>query len=81
MVTTHYSAGENPVIPDPLAAIATKLTTLDELRDKVVALEVQSRDDKGKKVRHWADDTEDDMNLHRSRPLYGKIEFPKFIGG
>lgn len=81
MVTTRSSAGDNPVETDPLATIAAKLDALDDLRDKVAALEVQSRANQSKKGRQWADDADDDAEFHRSRTPYAKIEFPRFSGG
>ncbi|VFQ64861.1 unnamed protein product [Cuscuta campestris] len=91
MVNTRSSATDgNPDVGntlaqqnDTLAAIAARLDILDELRDKVAALEVHNRNPTTKK-KIYADNSEEESESHSRRhfqPLYAKIEFPKFSGG
>ncbi|KAK4284135.1 hypothetical protein QN277_001007 [Acacia crassicarpa] len=73
---------ENPFGADPLAAIATKLDSLDELKEKITALEFQSsRRNHGKNL--WSRDSDDESEpSHRhSRLPYANIEFLEFSGG
>ncbi|VFQ67522.1 unnamed protein product, partial [Cuscuta campestris] len=92
MVNTRSSATDgNPDVGntlaqqnDALATIAARLDILDELRDKVAALEVHNRNPTTKKKKIYADDSEEESESHSRRhfrPPYAKIEFPKFSGG
>ena len=92
MVLTHFSHAtqhpkENPftVSFDPLATIVSQLDAIDELREKVSALEaLSSHHNRSRgKIHHYANDSDKDFEGSRCgfRFSYTKIEFPKFSGG
>lgn len=61
MVTTRASGTETQLGSDPLATIAARLDAIDELREKVEALEAVTAksNPRGKNVR-YTDDSDDD---------------------
>lgn len=96
MVTTRASGTETPSggdpiatiaarrteTQDPLTTIAARLDAIDDLREKVEALEAAAARTRhrGKDAR-YADDSNEDYDRGGFRPPQAKIEFPKFSGG
>lgn len=67
---------------DPLASIAARLDAIDDLREKVEALEAAAARTRhrGKGVR-YTDDSDEDNDRGGFRQPQAKLDFPKFSGG